>query len=245
MSKRFVFLVWLLAAEAATGQAPPPADAEPERFVVEVVVFRHVDAPPDVGGPPPEDVLPFGDELRLPLPGPDESGVDAETAIPSAPPLEYAPLPDEDRRLTPVWRQLAGSRAWEPLLHAGWIQDSFPLAGAPGFDVAQASGERPDLTGTIIFSHGRYPHLELDLRYRPEALAWEHPTWEGYPLHEQRRMRDDELHYFDAAHFGAIARVSRWLPEGGADSPEAPALDDAAAPARPDQSISGASPGGG
>ena len=39
-----------------------------------------------------------------------------------------------------------------------------------------------------------------------------------FNLHEKRRVKLNEVHYFDHPYFGALVRVSRWPPNGGADS---------------------------
>lgn len=192
-----------LALPQAKSQPFPVEETETERYIVEVLVFRHTDAPAEIGEPGAVPAT-AGDH--------GQPEVDSVAAEPE-PELIYEPLPAEEFMLAAVEERMAASSEYEPLLHVGWIQESFPVAHAPVFRVDETYAGRPDLAGSIKFSRGRYPHLELNLDYRPEALAYEHPGWEGYQLREYRRMRDEEDHYFDNAHFGAIARVTPWEPE--------------------------------
>lgn len=224
-----------LAALPAGAQEPALVPTEVERYAVEVLVFRHENAPDDIADPATEPGA-------VPLAGPDtesdagpvfgdrdtgETGADADP-VELAPALSYEPLPDEERALADIETRLRETTAYEPLLYAGWVQESFAAAEAPAYSIGQA--DAPDLIGTVRFSRGRYPHLELDLTWRPPALAGAHPDWRGYRLEEYRRMRDQEVHYFDNAHFGVIARVAPYPPEApddaAANPPPAAALNE-------------------
>lgn len=218
--------------QALPQQTLPAGEEETERYLVEVLIFRHTNAPDEIGNPGavPDtqalddidhpDAAPetqtFGDngdagagrgEVAEPEPVLEPAGTEPE------PLLSYEPVPEEDFIFTAVEERMRSRGAYEPLLHVAWIQERFQATQAPAFRVDETYAGRPDLTGTIRFYHGRYPHLEIDLSYRPESLAYEYPDWQGYRLHEYRRMRDGEDHYFDNAHFGAIARVMPYEPE--------------------------------
>ncbi|MGH8496020.1 MAG: CsiV family protein [Gammaproteobacteria bacterium] len=267
------FVAVLTAVPAWAQLLPAEEETEPERYVVEVIIFRHMNAPEDVGNPaalreaetlsdtgepaganefdpgragfsrpsdrqrngePPVVVLEPETSEESPIvvlePGvqePEPLPPDAETVEEPEPILVYEPVPEEDFKLTELEERMRSLGAYEPLLHVAWIQEPYPATLAPAFRVDETYAGRPDLTGAIRFSHGRYPHLEFDLSYRPEQLAYQYPDWHGYQLHEYRRMRDGEHHYFDNAHFGAIGLVVPYEPE----TPEA--LDDATEPQEP------------
>jgi len=198
-----------------------------DQYAVELIVFRHENAPP-----PPES-LPessprsspdgFADD-DPPAPTFGDTGAAAEPAPSEAPDeraeaIRRTPLAEDVLELSDLEARLKDLGAYAPLVHTGWIQDSYPIGEAPEFDIVAA--DHPELEGTVRFSRGRYLHLRLDLSYRPPGLAPTEPDWEGFELTEDRRLRDGELHYFDNPWFGVIARVTAWPPE---------ALEEAAQP---------------
>jgi len=65
--------------------------------------------------------------------------------------------------------------------------------------------EPPDASATLWL--GRYLHLKIDADVTSESGAGQ--------LHESRRMRSGEVHYFDSPRLGAIATV---VPEDVTDS---------------------------
>ena len=211
-------LVAGLTGPAAFAQVPATGDPGPGQYAIEVLVFRHADAPADDAG----DAAHPGPERDH---DPAIAGSDGSTTQPdlpaAAPPqeLSYTLLPDGEFKLADLAERLRASGNWEPLLHTGWIQDSFPVGTGPAFEVGRTHAGRPELTGTIRFSHGRYPHLELDLVYLPQDAGGSRIQ----RLNENRRLRDDDVNYFDHAHFGVIARVTPWPPETDPAGGEAPA----------------------
>lgn len=86
------------------------------------------------------------------------------------------------------------------------------------------SSGHQDLQGTLRVSVARYLHLEADLRYddatqyAPEVdddrdgsaiIHYEKPI---YRLQERRRMRSEELHYFDHPRFSMLALIRPYTP---------------------------------
>ncbi len=81
------------------------------------------------------------------------------------------------------------------------------------------------LDGTIKIHLGRYLHLEADLLYRNQTEPLQDSTFfmnfnEGeqaptlFRMHQKRRMRSGELHYFDHPMFGLLALITPYeLPE--------------------------------
>jgi hypothetical protein len=196
-----------------------------EQYAVELIVFRHENAPP-----PPEflpealpesssDEFPDDDESAPSFGDTGAAAAPAPGAEPERPAeaIRRTPLAEDALELTELEARLAGLGAYAPLVHTGWIQDSYPIGEAAAFDIVSA--EHPELEGTVRFSRGRYLHLELDLSYRPPALAAAEPGWDGFKVSEDRRLRDGELHYFDNPWFGVIARVTSWPPEAREDAP--------------------------
>lgn len=96
--------------------------------------------------------------------------------------------------------------------------------GAPE-DVPGSTAMLSRLDGTLTLYLGRYLHLEADLLYRNQTEPMEPNTFfvsldaEEQPqtlfrMHQTRRMRSDELHYFDHPMFGMLAQFTPYeLPE--------------------------------
>jgi len=81
------------------------------------------------------------------------------------------------------------------------------------------------LDGTIRLHLGRYLHVEADLLYRSQTEPMENNTFfmtlnDGeqpqtlFRMHQTRRMRSGELHYFDHPMFGLLVQITPYeLPE--------------------------------
>lgn len=92
------------------------------------------------------------------------------------------------------------------LLHRRWTQPAEARSDSKPVQLSTGDGE---LDGTLRFYIARFLHLEVNLAFQPVApvqtsFPGEMPT---YQIKEQRRIRSQELHYFDHPKFGAIVRV--------------------------------------
>lgn len=122
-------------------------------------------------------------------------------------------------RLKPVSYSLQQGGSYQVLLHRAWRQ-SASAAGA--YPVRASTGDGHSIEGSVRLTRGRYLHLDVDLLLR-------NVVGPGYAsvhrLAEKRRMRSDELHYFDHPRFGLLAQVTPYraaaAPVGGtpSDSP--------------------------
>jgi len=221
--------------------------AEARWYQVEVVVFRQ---PPGIatGGEQwlaPEALPDYSRAIRLvrDLPALDDelaaNGHGAEAG-----PVAFEPIPGRERRLAGVARRVDGG-GYELLLAAGWRQPAFgvarpkyvylsdlddtaPPALAEG--TTDAAALVPRVQGTVAIKVARLLHVELDFLYDHDGVP--------VRLHETRKLKLREIHYFDHPLFGVVVQVSPYvLPtvpetaEVSADEPEdtAPA-DDGAAP---------------
>ena len=81
-----------------------------------------------------------------------------------------------------------------------------------------------NFTGHVRLRSSRFLHLDVDIAYFPDAL--EQPTIDAparrasahyVRLTESRRIKLEQLHYFDHPLFGLIVRVSRQLSAGDID----------------------------
>lgn len=90
---------------------------------------------------------------------------------------------------------------------------------------------RPELAGTIKLSQERFLHLSLDLRYwQPSEAALQEleegiyqtpPSGSYFRLAESRRVRIQEIHYFDHPLFGVLVQIRQGNPPD-ADNPSSP-----------------------
>lgn len=135
----------------------------------------------------------------------------ATTASPNAdaPPLAAEPafpaLQVSQFKLNGMEETLRKGKTFLPIAHIGWTQPGYPLNNTPKFSIqSYIPAFLPDniaLSGQASLARGRYLHLLLDLTYQA-------PDGQRYVLHEQRRMRSTEKHYFDHPYFGVIVSVT-------------------------------------
>ena len=163
--------------------------------------------------------------------GAEPEAIEAE-ALPEEPVLEEIDLfkfrlvEPGQLALAEIFKRLGNAKAYRPLLHAAWIQNSQPQEEAHAFNLDRVSAP-PALRGEVILYEGNFLHLDFNVEYVPEALApgpgiyYDDRRTEGfgsfypfdrpptrYTLAEQRKIRRDEQHYFDHPFFGVIATVS-------------------------------------
>ncbi|MBT6272763.1 MAG: hypothetical protein HOI95_01360 [Chromatiales bacterium] len=104
--------------------------------------------------------------------------------------------------------RLLRNRGYAPLLHIGWRTPGLPKGRAvPVRFEGSANGT---VQGTLLVYLSRYLHLDAHLIYkrsdRPGAT---------FALRERRRVRSQELHYFDHPLFGMLVRILPYQPPDG------------------------------
>lgn len=95
------------------------------------------------------------------------------------------------------------------LLHKRWSQTAEPKSGQPPVLLSADSA----LSGTFRFYLSRFLHAELNLAYQPltGAIGAGTSENEGLPsfvINEQRRVKSNDMNYFDHPKFGVLVRVS-------------------------------------
>lgn len=176
----FFSMLMLLAAQAAP--------AAMSQYDVEVIVFSNASAGSD-------------DEI---MDRPDAAGGYTRGAFPSD---QFIELSSGEYRLNNIRGGLASARGYRVLYHRAWRQPAYDRSGAVDYPVhAQAAGASVD--GTITLIKERYLHLDVDLLLREAAALPDGDAAPAFRLSEKRRIRSDELHYFDHPRFGVIARVT-------------------------------------
>lgn len=180
MQRLIIGCVWLLAL------SPAPAPAAPEEkenlYEIEVLVF--------------ENRLPqyLGDEL---LAGEDgnltPAALDKAVAV-GAPPAGQS-------KLAGMAAALERDPHYRVLAHHRWLQAAEPKAAAKARRIPANAGARPgELDGTIRFYSSRFLHLDANLVFRQDGR--------NYRLNELRRMRIQDVHYFDHPRLSMLARVA-------------------------------------
>lgn len=199
---------WLSAQES--GESVP-------MYRVEIIVFENLrkDArPEDPGRPPippppaPDDGLLADDRLTDPVP-PARDRPDADTAA-EAEPLFFTPV--DGFALTDAYARLRRSSAYRPLLHEVWVQPGVDptltrplelsaLAQARRVEAGGGLAQPQALDGEVTLYRTRFLHLGLNLSLANEDGG-------TAVLTGKRRIRSNELHYFDGPELGAIAYVT-------------------------------------
>ncbi|MBI4693708.1 MAG: hypothetical protein HY749_06780 [Gammaproteobacteria bacterium] len=152
----------------------------------------------------------------------------------TASPVAFQQLARNEKSLEGVYKQLARSGGYEPLIHVAWRQTADQQrnvfltsepAPAPGAPPPATNGARFDgMEGKILVRLGDAPRVELDVAGYDD----------GRPsrLKETRPVRLNELHYFDHPDLGMLVQITPYDPSAGAAPVEAaaPPLNPPAAP---------------
>lgn len=115
-------------------------------------------------------------------------------------------------------------------------QDTLEIPPQNGFfSIQDSSSSEPPMNvidGTVKISMGKYLHLDADILYRIQAeeknefslfgFSREDETPNVFRMHESRRMRSGELHYFDHPLFGMLVLITPYqLPDQPSENIEA------------------------
>lgn len=173
-----VLLAWL-GVVPAFGQAPSAPSAN---YEVEVLVF----------------------EMRLPeLEGSElwtriEQPVDTTTAVV---PEEMPPTSD----FAAAAETLRRDGRFRVLLQKRWVQTADAKSNVPAMHLATSDRE---LDGTLKFYLSRFLHVELNVLFQPQTAVIGGEAMPSYVINEQRRVKSNEINYFDHPKFGVLVRVT-------------------------------------
>ena len=127
-----------------------------------------------------------------------------------------APIPGLDNAVAPIAPasgsyKLAGAAQLEKdgqyrvLTHQRWIQSMDGKAAVK----ARRIGAGNELDGLVKVYMSRYLHADVQLVLKDESRAGgERDAARYYRLDEQRRVKNQEVHYYDHPRFGVLLRVS-------------------------------------
>ncbi len=191
------WLTLMLSPVTLPAEEIPTLDA----YQVEIIVFQHQDQSRNTAEVPAADRGP----VLLP----------AETAVPLRPepnflllsPRSVAPaqaLPSQTLQLNRVLSRLQQLDAYQPLAHFGWLQVATAKGDAENYWLDATIPETTGLSGFLKVYKERFLHLAVDLQFLPRD-----GSAASFSISESRRLRDEELQYFDNPRFGVIASVRR------------------------------------
>lgn len=113
----------------------------------------------------------------------------------------FKALKSSQLRLHDVAKRLEKLSAYIPIAHGGWAQHLTDRQLKP-VTIVQQSGAN-QLEGTITFHRKKYLHLDINLQLTEQDL----PT--NYRLQATRRIKADDVHYFDHPRFAVLALVRK------------------------------------
>lgn len=114
--------------------------------------------------------------------------------------------------LSGAYSKLQSSSKYEPLSYIAWQQPSLEAQSAQAVKIAISNSvDELDVLGTLKVRSGTYLYVDLDLAYSitPGSLSMGTKSGKLARLTESRRIKLNEIHYFDHPLFGAIVRVVR------------------------------------
>ncbi len=246
MKKRVLWLALpMLASHAFAQDTLEEQEAQPDvrRYTVEMIIFayaQNVSAGSEIfvpDPPPVEDALldnGFSEEMSdedLPLAAEtslESDDTDKENAF------ELVMLDEEDFVLLEPFEHLRRLDAYEPLMHFGWTQPTYPDQEVDARPLSFFMTPPDGLEGELKMYLSRYLHLDVKLQldaarddasedqttdllagdrfndsyyYDIEDQPADLPVF--YRISEDRIFRIGELRYFDHPKFGVLAKITR------------------------------------
>ncbi len=180
MRRAIAVLLLGLVATAAAWAAPAAST-----YDVEVMVIEH--RLPDLEG---------GEAL---------AGVRPRELLADLAIAETAPPAEGEAALLAAAQALEKDTRFRVLAHQRWTQAVDAKSATKPVRIAD-SGQR--LEGVFRFYLSRFLHVDMNLGLRAETTG--NPGEElVYRLQEHRRIKTQELHYFDHPKFGALVRITQ------------------------------------
>lgn len=183
MACKHLFIIVLAALLSLTAFTV----AAENRYQIEVIVFEHLYL--DEGNElwPERDERPRWDDALQIFSGADDS--------------RFTPLSSAGYRMGGIYRALRSSQNYRPIMHVAWRQVGLPASRARPVYVSSEGGQ---VEGSLRLRQSRFLHIDMDLVYPLGGSAGKYAR-----ILESRRLKLNELHYFDSPVFGAIVQVSR------------------------------------
>ena len=239
MNKLIHSLLFLLLALPAMAQESVDATEEQEirRYTVEIIVFKYaqeVSSGSEVflGEKNTIDETPVRDDLEIldalpPEPEEEEPGE-------PLPDIELVLLEKDDYQLNNIEDMLRRVDAYEPIMHFGWTQATWPEEETEALPLYRFAEPPAGLDGSLKLYLSRYLHLVVDLQLdAPGVTSMSQDEVEQagdiqtvgdllgyasdqpqrgpvrYHIEENRILKNGELRYYDHPKFGVLAKVTR------------------------------------
>jgi hypothetical protein len=182
--------IFLLFLGLATTTLAAPRDSMPSIYEVEVVVLQN--NLPDLEG----GELWSQDRVNTDI-------ADLDKAV------QVKDVPDPDSDLSKALANLDADSSYRVLFHKRWVEEARPEGDAELIRINSDDGE---LNGTLKFYLSRFLHLDVNLLMQesdPAALlqADTTPGVLSYRISQERRIRSEDVQYFDHPKFGALIQV--------------------------------------
>lgn len=229
MKKLTHSLLSLLLILPAMAQEPVDDIEEQEirRYTVEIIVFRYVEdvsvgSEVFLGEKIEIDEAPFEEELEFLESRPLRTENDFEPL----PDIELVLLDEEDYQLSEAFGRLQRLDAYEPIMHFGWTQATWPEEETEPLSLHRFARPPGDLHGNLKLYLSRYLHLVVDLQLdasvsSPLDFSTNQPQRGPvqYMINENRILKNGELRYYDHPKFGVLAKVTRVEEEEDEEDP--------------------------
>jgi len=204
MKNLICIVAGLFALLAGSVYAATDEEDAPRQFDIELLIFQNL-IENDAGEVWPVDYSTwFDDVVEAPAPAAQE-------------PPAVTWLPEESFHLVAERNALGGSSRYRPLAYLAWRQTVSDRSQAQPLTLPEPETiDTPYVDGTVKVAVERYLHLYLDLQLHlpVDAVTVENGDIEPpeIRLTEKRRMRSQEVHYFDNPRFGVIALITPYQP---------------------------------
>lgn len=211
---------------------------EIRRYAVEVIIFKYAQtvsvgseifSPDEIAEEDVLDELAFEEELEIL----EEPELELEEEPEPLPDTEFVLLTEEEHQLDEVIEHLRRIDAYEPIMHFGWTQATWPEEETEAIPLRRFAEPPEGLDGNLTLYLSRYLHLVIDLqldappevevvsqdeygddvRTADEFLGYaddQQPLLPvRYVIQDNRIFKNGDLRYFDHPKFGMLAMVTR------------------------------------
>ncbi len=233
MRKHLSLLLLLCCPPAFAQELELEAPVEVRRYTVEVIIFAYAQEV-STGSEifVPETIVVEEIDLET-LPAPAEMAPTHDAFVDGGQVLErdLVLLDEQDFTLVEVYEMLDRLAVYEPLMHFGWTQTTWPAQDKEALSLTTFGTSAEGLDGELTLYLSRYLHLVVNLtldapqsddevRSEPEFAYGDYRTLNElrdplqpgpvrYRIEENRIFRSGELRYFDHPKFGVLAKVTR------------------------------------
>lgn len=243
-NRNFQYVAGLLSLAAfltASAQETPDAlieEPEIRRYTVEVIIFEYAQEVSTgsevfIADVPEINELLLEDPVEEDLEIIEEPEPGTEEEPEPLPDTEMVLLAEDDYQLDEVLGHLRRLDVYEPVMHFGWTQATWPEEQTEAIPLFRFEEPPEGLDGSLTLYLSRYLHLVVDLQLDAPQVAMvsrENIERHGdttvgellgymegeerlppvkYEIQENRILKNGELRYYDHPKFGVLAMVTR------------------------------------